>query len=69
MRTEKPIEPLLKVGDVAVLLNVHERTLRRWVQAGKIVAVDTGDELRFEPSAVRQYIEQRRTSPPAEAES
>ncbi len=61
--TVEKIEQLLKVRDVAELLNVHERTLRRWVGQGRIVAVNTGDELRFEPAAIRAFIQERRTGP------
>ena len=34
--------PLLEIFEVADLLNVHERTVRRWLNDGKLAGVDKG---------------------------
>lgn len=40
--TNLPAKPLLRVDEVAIFWNVSERSVRSWVQTGKLDAVRIG---------------------------
>jgi excisionase family DNA binding protein len=48
---------LLTVEDVAVLLNMHPSSVRRFVAKGELPIVRIGSSVRFETEAVRQFVE------------
>ena len=50
-------EPLLTVHDVARLLKVSEKTVRRLVASGKLHCVRVGSVLRFLPADLFRYVE------------
>ena len=48
---------LLRTGELAVRLNVHPRTVRRWVEAGRLRAIKLpGGQFRFDPADVRTAL-------------
>ena len=50
-------EPLLTVRDVARLLRVSDKTVRRLVTAGRLHCVRVGRVLRFLPADLFRYVE------------
>lgn len=48
---------LLTYGQVAELLNIDERTARRWESMGRLRAVRFGRTVRFRPEDVQRAIE------------
>src|ERR1700722_19094181 len=46
----------LKVKDVAELLNVSEKTIRRWLTAGKIPAYRLNQQYRFSRSEIENWM-------------
>lgn len=56
--------PLLKMEDVAALLNMKRDTLKKLVQADGIPHVRISPRIvRFEKSAVLQWVSERRFTP------
>ena len=45
-----------RIGDVARLLNVHEKTVRRWMVEGRLKEVRIGGTVRFSPDEVTRLI-------------
>jgi excisionase family DNA binding protein len=41
---------------VAELLGIHAMTLRKWAKRGKIQAVRIGDQIKFDPAAVADWL-------------
>ena len=58
-------ERFLSAKEVAELLNVSQRMVQKIAQQGDLAPVRIGDLLRFRPTDVESYIQQRR-QPPAE---
>ena len=57
-------EPMLTVKQVARRMNVDEATVRRWIQAGDLRAVNIGrlrPEYRIRPSDLDEFIRNRQT--------
>jgi excisionase family DNA binding protein len=54
-------DPLHTVDEVAELLKVHERTLRRWIQRGELAAADLGKKAGYRIPAreIAKFLEQR----------
>lgn len=63
------MEELLTIGEVAKLLKVHTRTLRRWIAAGKIPAIDIGRGWRFERAAIETWLADRTVNTPPKGEA
>jgi excisionase family DNA binding protein len=59
-------ERLLSVKDVAQLMGVDERTIRRWVTAGRLPApLQVGpNTVRFRPEDIEQFMERQRRPTP-----
>ena len=58
MDTQKNIEKLLKVEDVAGILAVKPITIYSWSEAGKLRSLKVGRRLlRFREADVRDFIE------------
>ncbi|MFZ4100145.1 MAG: PTS sugar transporter subunit IIA [Chlamydiia bacterium] len=65
----------LKIKDVAELLKVSEKTIRRWLQSGKIPAYRLNHQYRFSRLEIQNWVlanrlqrqEERRPEPPTES--
>jgi excisionase family DNA binding protein len=55
----------LSLSEVAGLMGVSERTIRRWIQAGRLKAYKPGRDYRIPESALRQFVEESEISPKA----
>ena len=55
----------LSLSTVAGSLGVSERTVRRWIQSGKLRAYKPGRDYRIPESAVRALVEESEISPKA----
>jgi excisionase family DNA binding protein len=55
----------LSLSAVAGTLGVSERTIRRWIQSGKLRAYKPGRDYRIPESAVRELVEESEISPKA----
>ena len=54
------MEKLLKLSEVATILNVSKNTLRNWDNNGKLIAVRTvGGSRRYRESDINNFIEKR----------
>jgi excisionase family DNA binding protein len=47
---------MLTVEEVAKELRVDQKTVRRWIQRGELVAIDIGREYRIRRSALDDFI-------------
>lgn len=52
----------LCVSDVASLLKVTETTVRNWIHAGDLSAIDVGREWRIIPKDLEAFLETRRVN-------
>jgi excisionase family DNA binding protein len=41
---------------VALLLDIHQMTLRKWAKRGKIPAVRIGDQIKFDPAVLADWL-------------
>ncbi len=57
------------LSTVAGRLGVSERTVRRWIQSGKLKATRPGRDYRISESAVKALIEEGEVSPKVESSS
>ncbi len=48
--------PLLTPQAVAAHLDVHQRTIRRWIEAGDLAAVRIGTVVRIRPADLNAFI-------------
>jgi excisionase family DNA binding protein len=55
----------LSLSEVAGLMDVSERTVRRWIKSGKLRAYKPGRDYRIPESAVRQFMQESEISPKA----
>jgi excisionase family DNA binding protein len=56
----RPLEPLLTIKQAAALLQVSEKTIRRRIEEGGLVAHRIGARLRIAPRDVADYLRDRR---------
>ena len=54
--------PFMCVCDVAELLRVSETTVRNWIHAGDLSAIDVGREWRIAPRDLEAFLETRRST-------
>jgi len=54
-------EDMLTVEEVAKELRVDQKTVRRWIQRGELVAIDIGREYRIRRSSLNDFISRRET--------
>jgi len=58
-------QKMLSVADVAEMLDVHKRTVRRWINSGKIGAINIGSSTpkgtryRIPLDAYREFVRER----------
>ena len=50
------LRPLLTVADVAEILNLHPRSIRRLIADGRLPVVRLGGVIRIRPEAVEELI-------------
>jgi excisionase family DNA binding protein len=53
----------LSLSEVAGLMGVSERTVRRWIKSGKLKAYKPGRDYRIPESAIREFVEGSEISP------
>ena len=56
----RPLEPLLTISQAAALLQVSEKTLRRRIAEGGLVAHRVGAQWRIAPRDVAEYLRESR---------
>jgi excisionase family DNA binding protein len=57
----------LSLSEVAGLLGVSERSVRRWIKAGELRAYKPGRDFRIPESGLRAFMEEREVRPKVEA--
>jgi len=57
----------LSLSEVAELMEVAERTVRRWIKSGRLKAYKPGRDYRIPESAVKEFIERSEAYPKAQA--
>ena len=55
------IDRLLTISDVAKHCHVCQKTVRRWIDAGELVAYRLGRLWRIEPPDLRNFLKSRRS--------
>lgn len=60
---EAILEPLLTIPQVAELLNVKPKTIRRWVYREEIPYEHVGRLIRFVPSKIKAWLDARSVEP------
>jgi PTS system nitrogen regulatory IIA component len=60
---KKTLEPLLTLSDVALRLNVAEKTVLRMLQREEIPAYRVGNQWRFQPAELQMWLEGSSTGP------
>jgi excisionase family DNA binding protein len=55
------------LSEVAGLMGVSERTVRRWIKAGRLKAYKPGRDYRIPEAGLRAFIEESEISPKAQA--
>lgn len=55
-RGDRAVEPMLTTADVAGALQVHERTVRKWIRAGELEAVNLGSALRVRREDLEDFM-------------
>ena len=53
-------EPLWTLHEVAAYLHVHEKTVARWLRAGRLPCVRIGSRLRFDRQDVLRWVSARK---------
>jgi excisionase family DNA binding protein len=56
-------EELLSIKQVARQVNVDEKTVRRWIKAGELPAIELGGRYRIKPSELQAFLEKHRKQP------
>lgn len=59
-KTEKKIEQLLSIPDIAEADRVSERTVRRWLKSGDLVGHLLGRQWRITPTDHETFLKLRR---------
>ena len=54
------LPPLLTLPEVAAFLQVHEKTVARWVRSRQIACVRIGSRLRFDRQDVLRWVAARK---------
>jgi excisionase family DNA binding protein len=52
---------LLTVAQVADRMQVHPETVRGWIRAGELVAIDIGNEYRISLEDFNDFLQRRKT--------
>lgn len=54
---------MLTVGDVAERLNVSVKTVRRWIESGKLEGYKFGKDYRIQQESFNRFIEESKVAP------
>ena len=65
MRHKRMDEKIYTVQEVAARLRIDTRTVRKWIRAGELTAIDIGREYRIRESSLQDFIQrkERRNKP------
>lgn len=58
-----PANPFLTIQQAALELQVAERTVRRWIKSGDLVAHRLGSLVRIDRSDLDAFLHSRRSAP------
>ena len=58
----KPLTRFYTVSEVATLLAVSTRTIRRWITTGELLAHKFGRQIRISETDLRVFLELRRAA-------
>jgi excisionase family DNA binding protein len=58
----KPLTRFYTVSEVAALLAVSTRTIRRWVATGELLAHKFGRQVRISETHLKVFVEHRRAA-------
>ena len=58
----KPLARFYTVSEVATLLAVSTRTIRRWIATGELLAHKFGRQVRISETDLRVFLERRRAA-------
>lgn len=56
---KKKPEPMLDIVDVAETCRVSDKTVRRWIEAGDLLAAKLGNQWRIQPRDLQNFIRER----------
>jgi excisionase family DNA binding protein len=60
-------DEIRSLSEVAGLMGVSERTVRRWIKSGRLKAYKPGRDYRIPETALRRFIEESEISPKVQA--
>ena len=60
-KTAAVVDGLLTVGDIALRLQVSQKTVRRWIERVDLVVHRLGRQLRISPSDFQTFLRARRS--------
>jgi excisionase family DNA binding protein len=52
-------QPLLTIDEAAAIYQVSNKTIRRWIKAGDLVAAKLGNQWRIDPADVKRFFGER----------
>ena len=55
------MEQLMKVDEVAEILQIHEKTVKKWLREGKIQGIKLGKSWRIEKEELKEYLNKKKT--------
>ena len=56
---KKKPEPMLDITGVAEFCGVSDKTVRRWIEAGDLLAAKLGNQWRIQPRDLQDFIRER----------
>jgi PTS system nitrogen regulatory IIA component len=68
-KRREPEEVLMTLADVAVYLQIAERTVYQWAQRSQIPSFKLGNVWRFKRSDLEKWIENRKLETPRNAQA
>lgn len=57
-------EEWLTIRQIARMVNVDEKTVRRWIKSGQLSAIELGGRYRVKPADLQAFLEKHRKQPP-----
>ena len=60
-KTAAVVDSLLTVDDIALRLQVSQKTVRRWIERGDLAVHRLGRQLRISPPALDTFLRVRRS--------
>jgi len=59
--SNRKIEPLLTIPEVAGICRVNEKTIRRWIKADDLAAIKLGTQWRIAQKDLNHFLRERWT--------